>query len=185
MRESEETMFSGGVSPNICLRGGDEMTFYCQQCGECCSHMGQIFTTVGESGDHEYLMRNRYTGEVHTVKLDPESECLFERGSVMDIMPEACFFLRRDPALGMFVCTVHRSRPELCREFGCWRILILDGNGRRAGRIMGSRHLAAEEERLSKLWTSLSMDVQGLDDAAWERRICTFLEEAGYRVVFA
>ncbi|MDD1675272.1 MAG: YkgJ family cysteine cluster protein, partial [Methanomicrobiales archaeon] len=80
-------------------------------------------------------------------------------------------------------CVVHASRPDLCREYGCWRLLVLDGSGKRVGRIMGTRHLATDDPVLRAFWVDHFGDIQGFDDDRWDRTIITVLENNGYRVL--
>jgi hypothetical protein len=158
------------------------MAFFCQQCGECCSHMHQIHQIEEDCGNHTFRIRNVYNGDRTRVCIDPDKVDLFSDPSVFETWPEACPFLRSDPARGRICCIVHRTRPELCREFGCWRLLILDPAGRRAGRIMGSRHLSTEDPALRRLWEEEAGPLQGLEEMAWEDAVVRILEKAGYRV---
>ncbi|NLD56793.1 MAG: YkgJ family cysteine cluster protein, partial [Methanomicrobiales archaeon] len=80
-------------------------------------------------------------------------------------------------------CTVHHSRPEICRDFGCWRMLILDAGGKRAGRIMCQRFLASEDERLIRIFAEEIDLLPETDDAAWDERVNQVLTRAGYRIV--
>ncbi|MDH7594156.1 MAG: YkgJ family cysteine cluster protein [Methanomicrobiales archaeon] len=157
--------------------------FFCQQCGECCSHMSRIFTVEEDPQDGTYAMHNAYTGEIDHVRVDPEKIGLFKDREIFRSLPEACFFLRRDPENGLFICTVHGTRPELCREFSCWRLLVLTERGERAGRVMGSRHLASEERALSELWESRIRALPLLDDPSWDREVIRILEGYGYKVI--
>jgi Fe-S-cluster containining protein len=159
------------------------MVFFCQQCGECCSHMSQIHRIEVDYGDLTFQLCNNYTGERRMVRVDSDKIHLFQDRSIFESWPEACPFLRGDPLHGRICCTVHQTRPDLCREFGCWRILILDSSGKRAGRIMGTRHLSAEDPVLLEFWKAHAGDIQALDDASWDRAVVRILERSGYRVL--
>src|SRR5512137_584281 len=126
------------------------MPFECSQCGECCSYLGLVHVVQQDYGNFRFLIRNQYTGEKTTVAVDLDKVTLFSDRSIFLEHPEVCPFFRRDNVSGKGYCTVHQTRPEICRDYGCWRLLILDAGGRRAGRIMCQRHLASEDEALTR-----------------------------------
>jgi Fe-S-cluster containining protein len=159
------------------------MPFECSQCGECCSHLGLVHTIAEDYGDYRFLVRNQYTGEKTPVAVDPDKIALFDDRSIFAERPEACPFFRYDRGGAKGYCTIHLTRPEICRDYGCWRMLILDGRGKRAGRIMCQRFLASEDERLARLFGEQINAVTEPDDAAWDTRVIAVLTAAGYTVL--
>jgi uncharacterized protein len=159
------------------------MPFECSQCGECCSHLGLVHTVQEEYGNYRYLVCNRYTGERTPVTVDPDKIHLFNDRSIFAERTEACPFFRYDRAGAKGYCTVHLTRPEICRDYGCWRVLILDAEGRRAGRIMCQRFLASEDERLTRIFDEQVNAITGQDDTAWDERLMRVLVAAGYTVL--
>ena len=159
------------------------MPFECSQCGECCSHLGLVHTIREDYGDYRYLVNNEYTGEKTTVSVDPDKIALFCDRSIFSERPEACPFFRYDRNVSKGYCTVHLTRPEICRDYGCWRMLILDAGGRRAGRIMCQRFLASEDENLAALFCDQVDTISEPDDARWDDRVTRILESAGYTVL--
>lgn len=158
------------------------MPFECSQCGECCSHLGLVHSILEDYGDYRFLVRNLYTGEKTAVAVDPDKVSLFCDCSIFKELPEACPFFRYDHASAKGYCTVHLTRPEICRDFGCWRMLILDPAGKRAGRIMSQRHLASEDEKLTRLFEEHVNHLVEPDNAAWDERVIRVLVTAGYTV---
>ncbi len=158
------------------------MPFECQQCGECCSHLGLVHTIKEERGEYRFLVRNEYTGEETEVSVDPDKVQLFLDRSIFEHLPEACPFFRADQKTRKGYCTVHQTRPDICREYGCWRMLILNFRGRRAGRIMYQRHLASEDPDLIRLFEQCINDTSEPDDAAWDDKVIRILTRAGYSV---
>jgi len=156
--------------------------FECSQCGECCSHLGLVHIILEDYGNYRYLVNNQYTGEKTTVIVDPDKILLFSDRSIFTERPEACPFFRYDHDVAKGYCTVHHTRPEICRDYGCWRMLILDAEGRRAGRIMYQRFLASEDERLTRLFAEQINIITTSDDAAWDKRLIHILQAAGYTV---
>jgi len=159
------------------------MPFSCSQCGECCSHLGLVHVIIEDQGDFRFLVRNQYTGEKNLVAVDPDKIALYNDRSIFTERPEACPFFRFDRIAVKGYCTVHLSRPEICRDYGCWRILILAPDGKRAGRIMGTRHLASEDPELTRLFAAAIDHLREPDDEAWDRQVVRVLEAAGYSVI--
>ena len=127
-------------------------------------------------------MRNEYTGEETEVSVDPDKVQLYCDRSIFEELPEACPFFRTDQKTGKAYCTVHLTRPEICRDYGCWRLLILNFRGRRAGRIMYQRHLVSEDATLIRLFEECIDPISEPDDAAWDDRVIRILTGAGYSV---
>ncbi|MBR1369112.1 hypothetical protein RJ53_06225 [Methanocalculus chunghsingensis] len=158
------------------------MAFECNQCGDCCSHLGLVHRIIQDLGDHRYVVRNEYTGERTTVTVAPGMLSLFNDRRTLVDRPEACPFFRFARENGKGYCCVHATRPEICRDYGCWRILILDRDGRRVGRIMASRHLASEDSDLLRLFREEMALHAELSDSEWDRVIIRMVHAAGYRV---
>jgi len=158
------------------------LPFECSQCGECCSHLGLVHTIQEDLGDYHFLVKNQYTGERTAVAVDPDKIPLFCDKSIFLKRPEACPFFRYDCKSEKGYCTIHLTRPEICRDYGCWRLLILDSGGKRAGRIMCQRHLASEDSMLTRLFEDHINSLVEPDDAAWDDRVIHLLVAAGYTV---
>jgi Fe-S-cluster containining protein len=145
--------------------------------------MGLVHSIRADSGGYRFIIRNQYTGEEKEVAIDPDKLGLFEDRSLLRDLPEACPFLRKNPVDQKAYCTVHLTRPDICREFSCWRLLILDAKGKRAGRIMYRRYLSPEDETLKKVWDECIDALNEPDDDAWDAEMIRILMRAGYRVV--
>jgi Fe-S-cluster containining protein len=159
------------------------MVFECQQCGECCHHMGQVHIIKEIIGEYEFLISNQYTGEKTRVIVDEDKHQLFADKNIFLKQPEACPFLRYRKGEQKAYCTVHITRPEICRDYGCWRLLILDASGSRAGRIMFQRTFFSDDENLSRLWKTVVDPISDIDDATWDSKIRRILSCAGYTVL--
>ncbi|MDD5024814.1 MAG: YkgJ family cysteine cluster protein [Methanoregula sp.] len=171
-----------GTESTIRYRWVNTISFECQQCGECCSHLGLVHIIYKDLGDDRFIVNNQYTGEKTSVTIDPDKHELFRDRSIFTERPEACPFFRFDPVAAKGYCTVHLTRPEICRDYGCWRMLILGGNGKRAGRIMCERHLASEDPALTRLFEEQINTVIEDDTALWDAMVIRCLTKAGYTV---
>ena len=158
------------------------MTFVCQCCGDYCSTMGEIISIREQV--RPYKFRILYTdGEERIVSVDPDKRVLFRDQQQNGGKSPACPFLRhRTPQER--ICTVHASRPELCRNYLCSRILILGQDGKKAGRVPdGTRSFTTEDRPLLDLWHSAIRDIPVPDDEDWEKYVDTVFTRAGYRVI--
>jgi Fe-S-cluster containining protein len=144
--------------------------------------MGQVHTIKEIRGEFEFLVNNEYTGEKTSVTVDQDKHNLFEDKSIFREQPEACPFLRYQIEDRKAFCTVHLTRPEICRDYGCWRLLILNAQGSRSGRIMYQRAFFSDEDDLTRLWKTCIDPINEPDDAIWEEKITRILMHAGYAV---
>lgn len=159
------------------------MAFRCQQCGECCSSMGDVIGIREQTGPSEFLIWYKITGEERRVWIDPDKLELFLSQDISRRRPMACPFLR-EQSPGSAICTVHYTRPDLCRQYSCFRMLVLGPGGERLGRVVdASRFFTTMDPGLREVW---DRDVAGTviaDDARWEDYVDRVLSAAGYRVI--
>ncbi len=157
------------------------MPFSCDQCGECCTRMGYVFEIIADHGEYSYTVRNQYLGDRTDVRVAPEMVPLFLDRAVFDRYPHACPFLRFNHE-GKAFCTVHLTRPELCRIYGCWILLIRDARGQRAGRVMQAGHASFDDDILSHIWENHIRPLDRSDDEEWQRNVIRILQRFGYTV---
>lgn len=143
--------------------------------------MRDVHRVIEERGDYTFIIHNHYTGDAEEVRIDPDKRALFEDGSSAGGLPNACFFLRFDREAGKAWCTVHRTRPALCREY-CCRLLILDPQGKLAGRVTYQRAFVPDTDDIGRLWEQMQPALDGLSGAEWDDAFIRTLTAAGYRV---
>lgn len=159
------------------------MVFLCAQCGECCSSMGEIIEIREELDSCSFRIGLTVTGEDRIVSLDPDKQDLFRLQEIKTVRPMACPFLRED-GNKKCVCSVHASRPELCRRYSCYRILVLDSGHNRVGRVAeSSRYFTTTDARLRKIWDEEIANCIIPDEMCWEEHVEQILTVAGYRVM--
>lgn len=143
--------------------------------------MGEVIDIQEHAGIREFRIAYTTTLEERTVFLDPDKQDLFFNNPPVSTL--ACPFLR-EHASGRVICTVHLSRPELCRQYSCFRILILDTNGVRAGKVPDkTRVFTATDLKAHEIWKNECRSLDIPDDTAWEDEITRIFIRAGYRVV--
>jgi len=159
------------------------MVFRCQQCGECCSSMGSVIGIREQTGPFEFRLWFTITGEERHVRIDPDKRDLFSSQDILKKRPMACPFLRERKD-GTVICTVHQTRPGLCRQYGCFRILVCGRRGERLGRVMdNTRYFTTMDHELRTLWDKEIAPISIADEACWEEEVDLILSAAGYRVL--
>jgi hypothetical protein len=158
------------------------MAFECFQCGECCAYLGLVHVIKEDYGDYRFLVHNNYTGENTPVTVDPDKHELFDDKSIFAKLPQTCPFFRHQPGSELAFCSVHLTRPEICRDYGCWRLLILNHRGRRVGRVMYIRTLVSDDPHLMRVWEDCVEHAEEPDDQVWEEKMIRTLTRAGYAV---
>lgn len=144
--------------------------------------MGQVHMIEKTCGEFQFLVNNQYTGEKTKVNIDSDKHDLFSDKSIFSDHPEACPFLRYHKGDRKAYCTVHQTRPEICRDYGCWRLLIVNSRGLRAGRIMYQRAFFSDDTDLTRLWKECIDPLVEPDDLVWDKKITRILINAGYTV---
>ncbi|MDD1684245.1 MAG: YkgJ family cysteine cluster protein [Methanoregula sp.] len=158
------------------------MTFACRRCGDCCGTMGEIISIQEQIRPFEF--RIRFTNcEERIVTVDPDKQELFgDQGQPVEKSISCPFFRRTETREG--ICTIHASRPELCRSYACFRILILGPDGNKTGRVpVGTRSLVTAERALLALWDTEIRDVFLPGEDEWEECVEGIFTRAGYQVI--
>ncbi len=65
------------------------MVFDCQQCGECCSHLGLVHSITEDRGNYTFMVFNRYTNESNIVTIDPDKHALYDDTSIFEETPRS------------------------------------------------------------------------------------------------
>ena len=102
--------------------------------------------------------------------------------SIFDELPEACPFLRPDLENDRVCCIIHETRTDMCRDYGCWRLLILDLDGKPVGRITGPRILRTKDEGLKRIWKMQVDDLDPSDQSRWDEMMENILRSGGYSI---
>ncbi len=159
------------------------MVFVCQQCGECCSHLGLVYSIIESNHDNSFKLLNRYTNVVYDVRIDPDKRDLFSDTTIFKTRPEACPFFRMDTGKNIAFCTIHETRPDVCQEYCCYRLRIENNQGIRVGRIINQRTLLSENALLTDIWEKHIATLRESDDAVWQRSMIQMLRTAGFLVI--
>jgi Fe-S-cluster containining protein len=125
--------------------------FVCTRCGKCCISLGRHIRIERSLSPIQHYCRIGITGEIIPVTIAPEHREIHTAG---ESESGWCPFLRRTPDK-TFTCTVHGSRPAICREFRCRTLVIYDREGNEAGYVSGKSSLTTSDPLLLEIWNEL------------------------------
>lgn len=180
--------------------------FDCSGCGKCCRSFGDFIIIERQLTDRDYFCRYGITGELFQVHVQPEfaeeiGDEYEESGSGKNPAgKKGCRFLCRNTDGKGFSCAVYPTRPRVCREFLCYRMLIREAaSGEVRGKVIGAGELRTHDEILSTIWNNeiaplphpgapghdpaygSGQNQRQAGDREWEAKVIAILASHGYR----
>lgn len=160
--------------------------FACDRCGKCCVSLGSLITIERQFSDRDYYCRCKIDNAIFLAHVDPayreEITDEFAAGDPdrnrMDKKP--CPFLRKNPNDDGTTCAIYTSRPAVCRDFRCYRMLIRTSEGIICGRVIGKNTLRTEDATLEHLWNGQVAAIPCGDPVTWTKNVAGILAEHGY-----
>lgn len=97
-----------------------------------------------------------------------------------------CPFLCRKKYGDGFACAIYTTRPQVCREFRCYRMLVYDSSGHLSGKVIGAGQISTSDEALARLWKEKIAAIPhahpaDANDPAWVKNVTGILAAHGYR----
>ena len=140
-------------------RGYVMAKFECNWCGKCCDSFGEFITIERQLTSRDYYCRYGITNEVFLVHVTPEFadeiDEAFTASDPKDPVPakKGCTFSRKNPDGKGFACAIYETRPRICREFKCYRMLIHHPSTQELrGKVIGINELRTHDEILAAIW---------------------------------
>jgi Fe-S-cluster containining protein len=156
--------------------------FVCTMCGRCCMGMGRYVKIERIMGQSQLLCRHDLSGEMRYVTIEKPYREHFDPEKERIGAKEWCPFLFPAKTEGKYVCIIHQTRPQFCRDFKCCAMRIFDKNGIERGEVKGKKTLSTDDGELDTFWKSDIVPIPYHNDAQWRREAIAALEKAGYRV---
>jgi Fe-S-cluster containining protein len=160
--------------------------FFCDRCGKCCVSLGPHIIVERQLNDRDYYCRSAIDNEIFLAHVEPEyreenADEFAAGGPERNSMEKKpCIFLRKNPDGSDTGCAIYTTRPKVCRDFRCYRILICDREGRVCGKVIGKNTLRTEDVTLKKLWNEQVATIPSGDTAAWTEKVAEILSENNY-----
>ena len=133
--------------------------FECDLCGKCCASFGEFIKVERQITAHDYFCRYGITNELFQVHVLPEYADEFAdsfeelQDAGKNIHHPGCVFTQKNPEGPGFICIIYPSRPTICREFLCYRMLINHReSGELRGRVIGINELRTDDKILAAIW---------------------------------
>jgi uncharacterized protein len=162
-------------------------SFICDRCGKCCVSLGQSITIERQLNDRDYYCRSKIDNAIFPVHVEPayreEISDEYAAGGDREPGPEKkpCPFLRKDPSGEGTSCAIYATRPKVCRDFRCYRMLIRNRSDEICGRVIGKSTVRTDDPALEKLWNDQVMQIPCGDTGAWTKHVTAILAAHGYR----
>ena len=133
--------------------------FDCNWCGKCCTSFGEFIKIERQLSERDYYCRYGITNEIFPVHVQPEFADEIEEDFIdsdpktTTPAPKGCIFSRKNPAGKGFACAISPTRPDICREFTCYRMLIHHpATGEMRGKVIGINELKTQDMILDAIW---------------------------------
>lgn len=166
--------------------------FTCDHCGKCCGSFGSFIRIERRMSDRDYYCRYSLTGDIFPVHVDAAYAGEVSGHLCGGELPQApagktaCPFLCHRQDRGGFDCAVYATRPPVCRDFRCYRMLVYDNRGNLLGRVIGAGEIGTGDAALRQLWNECIAAVPhahpaGSNDPVWVKKVRDILAASGYR----
>lgn len=156
--------------------------FDCSRCGKCCTSFGDFIKIERQLSDRDYYCRYGVKNELFLVHIESDFADSPPLASPEGKPVKGCPFMRRDPAGKGIACAVYSTRPQVCRDFRCYRMVILGRDGNECGRIMGRNDLKTPDTTLAQVWKEhIAPFLPSHNDTRWEKAVIDALAAHGYR----
>jgi len=156
-------------------------TFECTWCGKCCACFGAFIQIERELTSRDYYCRYVIKNELFLAHIEGDYAESHRPGPEEGGPEKGCPFMRKNQAGSGFACAIYATRPQICREFRCYRMLIHHPDGHECGRIMGRNELKTVDGTLEQIWKEQVAHLTYNDDMIWIKNVITLLTAHGYR----
>ncbi len=149
--------------------------------------LGPLITIERQLNDRDYYCRCKIDNAIFLAHVDPayreeiaDEFAAGDAGIRNGTDKKPCTFLRKNRMAIGSVCAIYSSRPTVCRDFRCYRMLIRNNEGTICGRVIGKNTIRTEDVALKKLWDEQVAAIPYGDPAAWTKIVAGILVKYGY-----
>jgi Fe-S-cluster containining protein len=155
--------------------------FECDRCGKCCRSFGEFIKIERQLSDRDYYCRYGIKNELFLAHIEGDHADSPPLGSIDGKPEKGCPFMRKDPAGTGIACAIYATRPRICRDFRCYRMVIVNRAGHECGRIVGRTDLKTSDETLTQIWKeNIAPLLPPHSDTRWENTVIDALAAHGY-----
>jgi len=155
--------------------------FECDHCGKCCRSFGEFIKIERQLTSRDYYCRYGIKNEFFLAHIEADY-ANSQPPSLKEGEPvKGCPFIRKNQIGSGIACAIYATRPQICRDFRCYRMVIRHRDGYECGRIMGRNELKTTDESLKQIWKErVSRQLPSHDDPRWEKAVIDALALHGY-----
>ena len=164
--------------------------FVCDWCGKCCRSFGEFIRIERKLTERDYYCRYGINNDLVLVHVQPEyaeevsADVIWIRNRDRTPGKKMCLPDEKSQGDG-FACTIYPTRPPVCREFRCYRMLIHNGEGQLAGRVIGQNEIRTSDEALATIWKEHISHLPhshkpNEPDPGWTTNVLAILGQHGY-----
>ncbi len=157
------------------------VAFECNWCGKCCASFGAFIKIERQLTSRDYYCRYGIKNELFLAHIEGDYADSQAPGSQEGEKEKGCPFIRKNLEGQGFACAIYATRPQICREFRCYRMLIYNRDGHECGRILGRSDLKTADETLAQIGKEQIASLPHNDEKRWERSVIACLAAQGYR----
>ena len=147
---------------------------------------GHFVTIERQLTDQDFYCRYGLTNEIFPVHVLAEFadeigvRYLEPGGRDKGMEQEGCIFKCRDPQGRGYTCAIYPTRPKICRDFRCYRMLIYHKeSGELRGKVIGAAELMTRDETLIGIWGK-EIKTLSLPSDSWIKNVIVILAANGY-----
>jgi Fe-S-cluster containining protein len=156
------------------------VAFKCSGCGKCCASYGDFIRIERQLTSRDYYCRYAIKNEMFLAHVEDDYTDSYPLESDTGKPAKGCPFMQKNLSGEGFACAIYATRPRVCREFRCYRMLIFDGNGHERGRIMARNELRTTDETLERIWKEEIAPLPSHEIRLWEKQMTDTLAAHGY-----
>ena len=157
------------------------IAFDCSRCGKCCRSFGEFIKIERQLTSRDYYCRYVIKNELFLAHIEGDYADSPPLGSIEGKPVKGCPFMRKDPVGKGISCAIYATRPGICRDFRCYRMVIVNRAGNECGRIMGRNDLKTTDETLEQVWKEhIAPLLPPHSDTRWENAVINALAAHGY-----
>ncbi|MCJ7742899.1 MAG: YkgJ family cysteine cluster protein [Methanoregula sp.] len=157
------------------------IAFDCTRCGKCCASFGEFIKIERQLTSRDYYCRYGIKNELFLAHLEGDYADSQHPSSKEGEPVKGCPFMRENQNGKGIACAIYTSRPRICRDFRCYRMVIVNRAGLECGRIMGRNDLKTTDETLERIWKEHIVPLlPSHSDTRWENAVIDALAAHGY-----
>jgi len=156
--------------------------FECDRCGKCCRSFGEFIKIERKLTSRDYYCRYGIKNELFLAHIEADYADSQPPGSKEGERLKGCPFIRKSQNESGISCAIYATRPQICRDFRCYRMVIYHKEGHECGRIMGRNDLKTTDGTLLQIWKEhIAQRLPPHGDARWDTAVIEALARHGYR----